>query len=53
MGHETDGDINRSWCTYDNFQKIGKGTERPGNKKTSENHPDNSIIKIDQNTEKT
>ena len=32
---------------------IGTGTGRLGNKKTSRNHPNYSIIKIDQNAEKS
>ena len=34
-------------------QRIGKGTGRLGNKKTSEYYPDDNIIKIGQNTEKS
>ena len=43
MEHESDCDTN---C-------IGKGTGRIENKTTSENHPNYSIIKISQNTEKS
>ena len=34
-------------------KRIGKGTGRLGNKRTSEDRPDNSIDKIGQNTEKS
>ena len=32
---------------------LGKDAERVGNNRTSGDHPDNSIIKISQNTEKS
>ena len=53
MEHESDGDTNYKWCTWNNPQMIGKGTGRLGNKRTTVNHPYNSIIKIVQNTEKS
>ena len=53
MEHEGDGNINSNWCTSNNPQRISKGIERLENKKTNRNHPDNSIIKIDQITEKS
>ena len=34
-------------------ERTGKWTRRLGNQKTKEDHPDNSITKIDQNTEKS
>ena len=53
MKHEGRGDTNCNWCTQNNPPKIGKGTGRFGNKRISRDHPDNNIIKIDQNTEKS
>ena len=53
MKREGDGDINRGWCTWDNPQRIGKGVERHGNKRTSRDRPNFSIIKIGQNTKKS
>ena len=47
------GDTNYSWCTWDNPQRICKGTRGIGNKRTSEDHPNYSIIKIEQNTKKS
>ena len=47
-----DGDTNCNCYTWNNPQRIGKGTERLENKRTSGDHADYSIIKIDQNTEK-
>ena len=44
--HEGDGNTNCNWCTWNNPQRIGKGTWTLGNKRTRGNHPDNSIIKI-------
>ena len=37
----------------DYTQRIGKKTERLGNKRTKGDHPDYSIIKLKQNTEKS
>ena len=53
MEHKGDGDTNCGWCTWDNLQTIGKDTGRHGNKKTTRDHPDYNIIKINQNTEKS
>ena len=53
MEHEGIGDTTCGWCTQDNPQRIGKGTGRLGNKRTNGDHPDYSIIKIGQNTEKS
>ena len=41
------------WCTRCSHQRIGTGTEGIGNKRTSGDHPNNSIIEIGQNTEKS
>ena len=51
MEHESDGDTNCNWSIGNNPQGIGKGTRRPGNKRTSRDHPNYSIFKIGQNTE--
>ena len=53
MEHECDGDTSCTWRTWNYPQRIFKGTGRLGNKRKSGNHPDYSIIKIDQNTEKS
>ena len=53
MEHEGDGDTNCNWCALYNPNKIGKGTGRHQNKKTSGDHPDYSIIKIGQNNKKS
>ena len=45
--------ISNSLVPRNNPQRIGKGFGRLGNKKTSGDHPDYSIIKIGQNTEKS
>ena len=50
---EGDGDTNCNPCTWNNPQTISKRTGRLGNQKASGNHPDYSIIKIGQNTEKS
>ena len=51
--HDGDNYINRDWCFWFSHQKITKGTERLGNKRTSEDHPNYYIIENDQNTEKS
>ena len=45
MEHGGDGNTNYNWCTRKNPQRIGKGTGRLRNQRTSGDHPD-SIIKI-------
>ena len=53
MKHESDGDTNCNWWTWNNPQNIGKGTEWLRNQRTSKDHPDYNITKIGQNTEKS
>ena len=53
MVHESDGDTNCNWCAWYRQQRIGSGIGRLGNKETSGDHPNYSIIKIGQNTEKS
>ena len=45
MEHESDGDTNCSWSTWRNYQRIGKGIEILGNKRTSWNYSGYSLIK--------
>ena len=53
MEHKSDGDINCNWRTPYNHQVIGTGTGGLGNKKTSVDHPDYSIVEISQNTKES
>ena len=53
MENEGDGDTSCYWCTQNHPQRIGKGTGRLGNQRTSGNHPDYCIIMIGQNREKS
>ena len=53
MEHEGSGDTNYNWCTRYNPQRIDKGIERIGNKRTGGVHPNQSIFKIGQNIEKS
>ena len=53
MQHDGDGVTICNWCTWNNSKRTGKGTVRLGNTRTSGYYPDNSIIKIDLNTEKS
>ena len=52
MEHESDGDTNCNRCSWYSHQRIGKRT-RDENKWTSGDHPNNSIVEINQNTEKS
>ena len=53
MKHESDGDTNFNRCTRYSHQRISKETGGNGYKSTSGDHLNYSIIKIDQNTEKS
>ena len=50
--HEGNGDTNCNWHTWNNLQRIGNGSGSLGNKRTSGDHPNYSIIKIGQNSQK-
>ena len=52
MEHEGDDDNNRNLCTWNNLERIGKGTGRLRNQRTSKDHPDYNI-KNNKNTEKS
>ena len=51
MEHEGDADTNYNKCDRNNPQS--KGTRRLRNQRTSRDHPNYSIVKIGQNTEKS
>ena len=53
MEHESDGDTNCNWCIWYSHQTIDTGKGGLENKRMSGDHPNYSIIKIDQNTEKS
>ena len=53
MNLKGDIDTNCNWCSLKDPQKIGNGTEKFINHRTSGDHPDYNIFKIDQNTEKS
>ena len=46
-------DINCSWGTWKGRQRLGKGTKRIGNRKKGRKHPNYTIVKNGQNTEKS
>ena len=50
MEREYDGDTNCNWDTWIS-QTLGNKTEKIGNRRTNEDHPDYSITEIGQNTE--
>ena len=41
--HKGDGDTKCNWCTWNILVRIGKGTGRLKNKRTSRAHPDYSV----------
>ena len=53
MEQESDGDINCNWYARYSYQRIGQGTGGFRNKRTSGDHPNYSIVEIDQNTQKS
>ena len=53
MEHEGDGDTNNNSSTRDDPQKLSKWAGRVGDGRRGEDHPDYSIIKIGQNTERS
>ena len=53
MEHENDGDNYCNCCAWNGPQRMGKGIGRLGNWRTNRDHPDDSIVKIGQNTEKS
>ena len=53
MEHESDGDTNCNWRTWYSHQRIDCETGGLGNKRTSGDPPNDNIIKIGPNTEKS
>ena len=53
MEHEGDGDTSCDWYTWNDTQKLIKAGGGFRNQTTSRNPPDNSIVGIVQNTEKS
>ena len=53
MEHEGDGDTDCYWSAEYSHQIIDKGTGGVGNKRTSGDHPNYSMVKIGQNTKKS
>ena len=51
--HESNGYTNCHWCSWYNYQSFGKRTRGLGNKRTSGDNPNYSIVKIDQNIDKS
>ena len=53
MEYESDGDISCNSRTRYSHQRIGKETGGLGNKSTSEDHSNYSIVEIGQNTKRS
>ena len=52
MKLESDGDTDCNWCARYSYQRIGTWTGGLGDKRTSGDHLNNSIVEIGQNTKK-
>ena len=52
MEHEGDDRTNRDWCFWHSNKRIIKGPGGLGSRRTSRDHPNDSIIENGQNTEK-
>ena len=53
MEHENNRDTNCNSGSWYPHERIGTGTGGLGNKRTSEDYPNNDIVEIGQNTEKS
>ena len=53
MEHESDDDNSCNWCSWYGHKRINTGTGGLRNKSTSGDHKNYSIIKINQNIEKS
>ena len=53
MGHEGDSDTDCYWRTLTVPHRLGKGVAGVWNRKTNPDHPNYSIVRIDQYTEKS
>ena len=53
MEYKYDSETNCNWCTRNDLQRLAKGTGRDENWGTSRSHPNFSIIKMNQNSEKS
>ena len=53
MEHEGDGDTNYNWYARNNPKRLGKGTGRLENQRSSGDPPNYSIVTIGRNTEKS
>ena len=38
MKYQGDSDTNGYWCTWNNLQRLGKGTGKVGNRRMSKDH---------------
>ena len=52
MEYESDGNTSCKWRVRYSHQRIGTGTGELGNKRTSRDYPNCSIVEISHNTEK-
>ena len=53
MEHKDDNDTNCNWCARYSHQNINKGSGGLENRRTRGDHPNDGIIMIGQNTEKS
>ena len=45
MEQEDVGDTSCNWCSRNNLKRIGKGTGKLGNKRTSRDHPITALLR--------
>ena len=53
MKHESNGDTDSNYSTWDNSQRITKGSGGLGNNRTNGDIQTTALLRIDQNTEKS
>ena len=51
MEHESNTNLSCNWYAWNDPQRLGKKSERFGNRKTNQDHSNYRIVKINQNTE--
>ena len=53
MEHESDGDSNYNWCTWNDPHRLSKRAGEVRNQNMSQAHSNYSIVEVGQNTEKS
>ena len=53
MEHEGDGDTDCNWRARHSYQRVGSGIRRLRNERKNGDRPNNSVVDISQNIEKS